>query len=337
MEGLYINLDDCKHRKIRIERQISKLGWAVKRFSAVRRDFGAIGCTLSHIKCLEKLYELGTPYVCILEDDATFKNISLAKRIVSKIINGTFPLAFDVLLLGTAFAKGVKTSQENFLQIKSSQSTTGYIVRRDFIPVMLENYKEGLEMLVKTHKKKMYSIDKYWKKLYNVYTFIAHKSPICYQFEDFSQTANKYVHKSQTKDCVRLIINKPIEEDPHRVYVFQIGLSGSIFPELFQKSGYSIAGRKRVSRKISRRFNLKKSLIPDQKLHITYFYNTDLRLKVIEALYRNYPNSYFLLNTDGYDKIKEMKEYICQSRLLMYDSEDEIKLRDFFKGVLNFS
>lgn len=72
---LYINLE---HRVDRREHLLGQLALAgvpadkIHRVDAVRRDVGALGCTLSHIKAFDLILEKGWRHVLVLEDDFTW-------------------------------------------------------------------------------------------------------------------------------------------------------------------------------------------------------------------------------------------------------------------------
>ena len=73
-KNLVINLkhriDRWKHTLIEFE----KLGLIANRFDAIKNQDGRIGCTMSHIKCLEYAIENDLDYILISEDDITFLN-----------------------------------------------------------------------------------------------------------------------------------------------------------------------------------------------------------------------------------------------------------------------
>jgi hypothetical protein len=46
------------------------------------------------------------------------------------------------------------------------QTTTGYIVKKEYYDILYDNFKEGLAKLIREpEKKKQFSIDIYWKEL----------------------------------------------------------------------------------------------------------------------------------------------------------------------------
>jgi GR25 family glycosyltransferase involved in LPS biosynthesis len=56
-KAYYINLEERLDRKENIEKELSKLNINYERFNAVKHTIGALGCTISHMKALEKRIE----------------------------------------------------------------------------------------------------------------------------------------------------------------------------------------------------------------------------------------------------------------------------------------
>ena len=50
---LFINLEARKDRLEHAEKEFKKMNIIAERFNAVKLASGAVGCTMSHIKCLE--------------------------------------------------------------------------------------------------------------------------------------------------------------------------------------------------------------------------------------------------------------------------------------------
>ena len=71
---LYINLDYRTDRLEHVQEELDKIGIkeSAERFPAVKMEKGNVGCTLSHIKCIDLAKSRGWPYVFICEDDITF-------------------------------------------------------------------------------------------------------------------------------------------------------------------------------------------------------------------------------------------------------------------------
>ena len=69
----YINLDHRTDRKREFLEEMKKLripDSQIERISGIYvKEFGILGCGLSHKKALERFYESGEPYCIIFEDD----------------------------------------------------------------------------------------------------------------------------------------------------------------------------------------------------------------------------------------------------------------------------
>ena len=62
----FINLEHRVDRLVMVKKELSKLKPNIgTRFNAIKAASGAIGCSMSHIKCLEKARDEGLPYVFI--------------------------------------------------------------------------------------------------------------------------------------------------------------------------------------------------------------------------------------------------------------------------------
>ena len=68
--ALYINLENRLDRKEHIEKELEILDIPYERFNAIKiPEFGALGCSLSHIECLKYAINNNLDNILILEDD----------------------------------------------------------------------------------------------------------------------------------------------------------------------------------------------------------------------------------------------------------------------------
>ena len=71
----YINLVERTDRKEHVKQQLSSVKLTqVERFNAIKLPNGALGCSMSHLKCLQFAKERKLDHVLIVEDDITFLN-----------------------------------------------------------------------------------------------------------------------------------------------------------------------------------------------------------------------------------------------------------------------
>lgn len=168
---LYINIDHREDRKWQVVSQFGELGWTeFERFSATKTKNGAIGCGISHIKCLELALERGWEMVTIIEDDfkcvdvPTFRN-SISQFWENHVKDG---IDWDILLLGgnvcPPYVKPHKV--EYCVQVSNCQTTIGYVVKRSFFKTLIHNMREAVANLVRfPDQNRNFAIDIYWKRL----------------------------------------------------------------------------------------------------------------------------------------------------------------------------
>jgi glycosyl transferase family 25 len=160
----YINLSERIDRRLHVENQLKKINIIGTRFNACKMSNGAVGCSLSHLKCLEMARENDWDYVMIVEDDITFLNPPLLKKNLSTFFKRHDN--WDVILLGGNNMYPFINIDDCCIQVKHCQTTTGYIVKKHYYSKLIENIKKGLNYLLREPEKHFYyAIDKYWLKL----------------------------------------------------------------------------------------------------------------------------------------------------------------------------
>jgi len=162
---LYINLDHREDRREYVLNELKKIGLVEpERFSAIKMPAGNVGCTLSHIRCLELAKSREWPHVFICEDDITFTNPSVFLDSLKNFVDSN--LVWDVLIIGGNNAPPFTIINSFCVRVQNTQTTTGYIVKKEYYDRLIANYKEGLANLMReSEKKKMFAIDVWWKQL----------------------------------------------------------------------------------------------------------------------------------------------------------------------------
>ena len=187
---IYINLEHRKDRYHSVLKELNKINISnPQRFNAIQKENGAIGCSLSHIKCLELAIKNNYEYVLICEDDIEILDTSLFVENVNKFLNSE--IEWDVLLIA-----GNNMIPYNFvtnycIKIYNCLTTTGYIVKNAYFSTLLNNYKEGVLNLMKEPENPNHKIDKHWlilQKKHNWYMLIP---PTIVQKEDYSDIEKK--------------------------------------------------------------------------------------------------------------------------------------------------
>lgn len=192
----YINLEHRTDRKIHILAQLHEMNYPqdrIHRIDAVKHEFGGLGCCRSHIKALQTFVSTQEERCIILEDDFTFypNSYDFFHNIIKK---ENLPLTWDVIMLSSNTITELPYSN-TFTKCIDAQTTSGYMVNRDFINILLQNFKESEYLLSQTLQNgyHVFAIDQYWKKIQPHSNWYICKPKLGYQLESYSDVENKVV------------------------------------------------------------------------------------------------------------------------------------------------
>lgn len=165
----YINLKHRKDRKENLLKQLKMINYPndkIVRIDAIKKDNGAIGCGLSHIKVLKialKEHDIND-YITILEDDFEWKKSNAYDVIMNAISSDT---DWNVILL--ACNGKVNKYNKKLLKVGSCSTTSGYIIKIKYIPELLKIWEKDMNSLLNDSKInrgfESRAIDQSWKKL----------------------------------------------------------------------------------------------------------------------------------------------------------------------------
>ena len=192
--GYYINLNSRVDRKLHVEHQLDLVGIRnnVKRFNAIYNVNGRIGCSLSHLKCIQMAKEENMEFVLILEDDVSFLLPDDFVENVNKFLSNP-ENKWDVLLLAGNNLPPFTTNDEVSIRVTHCQTTTGYIVRQHYYDTLIANIKEGVAKLMKNPEHHYYfAIDKYWIHLQKQHRWMLLIPLIVVQRPDYSDIEKRY-------------------------------------------------------------------------------------------------------------------------------------------------
>ena len=168
--ALYINLDSRNDRHMHMEVQLAALkngmpNLVTERFNAIKNVVnGAIGCSMSHMRCIQIAKERNWDHVLVCEDDILFTDVPLFLTQLSKFMT-TVP-AWDVVLLAGNNIPPYRVVNDACVQVGSCQTTTAYIVRAHYYDTLIANYRAGIHKLMRDPLQKInYAIDRYWFEL----------------------------------------------------------------------------------------------------------------------------------------------------------------------------
>jgi glycosyl transferase family 25 len=187
---IYINLEHRKDRNESVLKELSKINISnLQRFNAVKTENGAIGCSLSHIKCLEIAIKNDYQYIMICEDDIEILNPELFTENINKFLNSK--LNWDVVLIAGNNMVPYNFVTDYCIKIYNCLTTTGYIVKNNYFSTLLNNYKEGVRNLMKDQANSSFKIDKHWQILQNRDNWYMIIPPTIIQKEDYSDIEKK--------------------------------------------------------------------------------------------------------------------------------------------------
>ena len=191
---LFINLESRKDRLEHVLGEFKKLDIHSERVDAIKMASGAIGCTMSHIKCLELAKERNYENVFICEDDITFLKPELLIENITKFHNNK-DINWDVLIISGNNCPPYQKISDYCSRIFDCQAATGYIVKQNMYDIMLNNFKTGLSELIKDpNNKRQYAVDMYWKHLQPKYFWYIITPLTTIQYENYSDIEKQDVN-----------------------------------------------------------------------------------------------------------------------------------------------
>jgi GR25 family glycosyltransferase involved in LPS biosynthesis len=149
---------------------------------------GAIGCTLSHIRAIETAKQREYEYVFICEDDITFLNPEVLMTNLKKFSEND-EINWDLLIIGGNNVPPYQKINDYCCRVFYCQTTTGYIVKNHYYDVLLKNFKESSQLLMRNmtpEGKRAFALDIYWKRLQMEDFWYMIIPPTVTQYENYS-------------------------------------------------------------------------------------------------------------------------------------------------------
>ena len=187
---LYINLNERTDRNAQLLEQFKDMsGLNLIRFSAIRNSYGPLGCSLSHIGCIEQAKQNGWDQVLILEDDF---ELLVNPNIFINAINKCKDKQWDVMLL-TGILKELPIYSNMMYKVTNAQTAVAYMVNKHYYDRLLENFRSGYNLLLANPSMhSAYSLDQYWKHLQHVDSWYIQVPILGKQLDGFSDNTNMY-------------------------------------------------------------------------------------------------------------------------------------------------
>jgi hypothetical protein len=162
--AFYINLASRPDRKQHVESQLNIIGINAEGFNAIKLPNGALGCSMSHLKCLEIAKANSWPHLLIVEDDIKFLKPDVFKTQLNLFLSKH--KGWDVVLIGGNNVPPYTKIDDTCVKVTTCQTTTGYLVNAHYFDTLIDNFRTGIKKLIEFPEQPInYAIDKYWFQL----------------------------------------------------------------------------------------------------------------------------------------------------------------------------
>jgi GR25 family glycosyltransferase involved in LPS biosynthesis len=191
---LLINLESRQDRLEHAQQEFAKLGHSFERVNAIKMKIGSVGCTLSHIRCLELAKQRNLEQVFICEDDIAFTNPDLFKENLAKFEENE-EINWDLLIIGGNNVPPFQQITDYCARVFYCQTTTGYVVKKHYYDTLLQNFKESAKMLMMNPANhSTYALDMYWKRLQRQDFWYMITPATVIQYESYSDIEGRVVN-----------------------------------------------------------------------------------------------------------------------------------------------
>jgi glycosyl transferase, family 25 len=211
--ALYINLEKRADRREHVENELKKIGVQATRFNAIRLENGALGCSMSHLKCIQHAKENNWSHVLVCEDDILFLQAELFKTQLNAFLKNHTD-DWDVVLLAGNNMPPFEKIDDTCVKVTQCQTTTGYIVKQHYYDKLIDNFKLGIQFLLREPQKHLvYAIDKNWFYLQQSDRWFLIIPLTVIQKTDYSDIEKRVVnYKRMMIDLDKRILIKKMEE-----------------------------------------------------------------------------------------------------------------------------
>jgi glycosyl transferase family 25 len=199
----YINLDIREDRNAQFLEEMRRMGVPpnkIIRFSAIYKpNQGDLGCSMSHLKCIQMFNDSKFENCIIFEDDFIFtQNLETINKMFQYVFNNN--IIFDVLMISASEMNTTSVEHEYLKRVIDAQTASGYIVNKRFSPILTKNYEDGLNLLEQCHsvgqdiwQRAPYCVDAYWKKLQPTSEWFVFSPKLGLQKPGWSTIVQRYV------------------------------------------------------------------------------------------------------------------------------------------------
>lgn len=190
----YINIDDRTDRQIRFEKHMNDYNLFFERYSAIKHDFGPIGCAKSHLNVLKNAKENNYENIIIMEDDFAF---NIPPKVLDEKLKLIFDnnLDFDVFHLSFRWRLCEDISEYSYLKkLTFCHYCSCYIVNNKCYDEIIDCWEKALILLKTTKKSSLYSCDISYTHLLRKKKWYCFNEPLGMQLSGYSNIENRYIN-----------------------------------------------------------------------------------------------------------------------------------------------
>lgn len=194
MHTYLINLSERKDRLDKIKLEFEKLNLQFERFDAIKHNIGAIGCTMSHIACLELAKKNNLDYCMICEDDAEFYiNRENFDFFVNNFLKDN-KLKILNLICNVKQKNTIQKYNSIFNTSNKILTTTCYIIKKEYYNCLISNFEYSKINLLNGGEQSLFALDVTWHILQKKDIFVIPNFKCGNQSESYSDIQKKKVN-----------------------------------------------------------------------------------------------------------------------------------------------
>lgn len=202
LENIKIDVINLKHRRDRLDhaRQSMKkiLDLNINDVNFFEANYipenGMLGCAISHFTVLSNfIRDMRYDYQIIFEDDIVFRNEFNLRNLLDDL-NKHAPY-YDLFQFASWNHTILKSFGKNIIRVCNSVTASGYLIKRDFAPTLLECFSRSINLLRSYHSDNStqrrfvmenFTIDQLWKPIQLTHNFLTTNPTYGYQMAGYS-------------------------------------------------------------------------------------------------------------------------------------------------------
>jgi glycosyl transferase family 25 len=192
IQAYYINLDTRPDRRAQMEADLERMGIPAERFAAIPHSMGHVGCSKSHIEVLRLGHASEAEHVLVFEDDYEFLVDKAVWDDTLTAFLKAHPKYSVLVLYNYRHEEGLV---KPVLPTDHTGGTAGYMVHRDYIHTLLNNFTTSANALESTGAHWQFALDQYWRQLMVPHQWFKTCAKVGRQRSGFSDVERKHIDK----------------------------------------------------------------------------------------------------------------------------------------------